>query len=221
MHLESKINEALDSISEHMIGSVNSASHRDLVQNAFRGFGVKVKVNTDDAVSKDKDMIIVTGEYSPWKVRQSIEVLLNYAPGGRRIKITKKIWKTLRFDLSQVLQHELIHRRQCSHIEVPSEDWAEHSCKIYASKTNIPAKKIAQEYFGSTEEIEAHAHCIMMELREWAPRTNPFDILRHPKRLRHNQSPTLKDYLETFDYDMRHPVLKRLFTKIVYWIEYI
>lgn len=219
MQFEPKINEALDKIADQIIGKVNSSSHQKLVQDAFRQFGVKIEVAVNDAVSKDKDMIVVTGAHSSWKVRQSIELFLNYAPGGKRIKITNKFWKIFRFDLSQVLQHELIHRRQCSHIKVPQEDWSEHNCKVYASKAKIPAKKESQEYFGSTEEIDAHAHCIMMELREWAPRTNPFDLLRHPRKLRQKQSPTLKEYLETFDYDMKHPALKRLFTKTVHWIE--
>ena len=219
MHLELKINEALDEIADQIIGLVNSSSHRKLIQDAFRQFGVKIKGDIDDAVSKDKDMIIITGEYSPWKVRQNIELVLNYAPGGRRIKMTKKVWKNLRFDLSQVLQHELIHRRQCAHIEVPKEDWSEHNCKVYASKAKIPAKKKAQEYLGATEEIEAHAHCIMMELREWAPRTDSLTLLRNPKKARNKQSPTLREYLSTFDFDMSHPVIKRLLKKIVYWIE--
>jgi len=29
----------------------------------------------------------------------------------------------------------------------------------------------------------------------------------------------MKDYLEAFDYDMNHPVMKRLMKQIVYWIE--
>ena len=120
---------------------------------------------------------------------------------------------------SQALQQELIHRKQCSHIAIPKEDWSEHNCKVYASKATIPAKKIAQEYFGSTEEIEAHAHCIMMELREWAPKINSITLLRNPKKVRPKQSPTLREYLETFDFDMRHPVIKRLHKKTVYWIE--
>ena len=219
MKLAPRINKALDDVADQLIGTTNSATHHKLIQKIFRQFSAKVFVAVDDAVSKDKDMIIVTGAYSPWKTRQNIEIVLTYAPGKKRILITKKIWKALRFDLSQVLQHELVHRRQCAHIKIPKEDWSDHNCKVYASKAKIPAKKEAQEYFGSTEEIDAHAHCIMMELREWAPKTNPFNILRHPTKLRAKQSPTLKEYLETFDYDMRHPALKRLFTKIVYWIE--
>ena len=145
---------------------------------------------------------------------------MTYPVQSKRVRITPKIWKTLKFELSQVLQHELIHRQQCSHIQVPKEDWEDHACKVYASKASVPAKKMAQEYFGSTEEIEAHAHCIMMELEHYAPRTDPYKFLRFPKKVQTRHSPTLKDYLETFDYDMKHPALRRLFKKIVYWIEY-
>jgi hypothetical protein len=217
MHLESKIIESLDNISDRIVGSVNSATHCKLVQGAFRQFGAKVRVALDHNISDDA--ILVTGEYSPWRTRQNIEVYLTYNSGAKRLPITKKIWKVLKFDLSQVLQHELIHRRQCRHIEVPKEDWADHTCKIYASKSAIPYMKVKQEYYGSTEEIEAHAHCIMMELKHFAPRTDPIKMLRGAKKIPQKKSPTMKDYLETFDFDMKHPVIKRLFKKIVYWIE--
>ena len=217
MHLANKVNAALDKIADQMIGSVNSAFHCKLVQDAFRPFGVKVRSVLDDIVSKD--MIIITGEYSPWRQRQSIEVYLTYKPGSKRVLVTEKVWRKLRFDLSQTLQHELIHKKQCEHIKIPSEDWENHACKVYASNAKIPAKRNAQEYYGSTEEIEAHAHCIMMELKHFAPRTDPIKLLSRGKGVPKKKSPTLRDYLETFDYNMKHPVIKRLFKKTVYWIE--
>ena len=217
MHLANKVNAVLDKIADQMIGSVNSASHCKIVQDAFRPFGAKVTVALDDNVSRD--MIIVTGAYAPWRQRQSIEVYLTYRPGSKRVLVTKKMWKTLRFNLSQTLQHELIHRMQCEHIEIPSKDWEDHACKVYSSKANIPAKRDSQEYYGSTEEIGAHAHCIMMDLKHFAPRTDPIKLLKRGKRVPEKKSPTLTEYLEAFDYDMSHPVIKRLFKKTVYWIE--
>ena len=70
-----------------------------------------------------------------------------------------------------------------------------------------------------TEEIEAHAHCIMMELKYFSPRTDPIKLLKKAKSLPRKKSPTLKDYLYVFDFDTTHPAIKRLFKKIVYWIE--
>ena len=218
MKLAKNINEALDSIADSMIGTANSASHRKIVQRVFRKYNAKVLVAVDDNVSED--MIVVTGQHLPWRIRQNIEIFLTYSIQSKRVRITSKMWKTLKFELSQVLQHELIHRQQCYHIQVPKEDWEDHACKVYASKASVPAKKLAQEYFGNTEEIEAHAHCIMMELEHYAPRTDPYKFLRFPKKVQTRHSPTLKDYLETFDYDMKHPAIRRLFKKIVYWIEY-
>lgn len=218
MKLAKNINAALDSIADSMIGTANSASHRKIVQRVFRKYNAKVLVAVDDNVSEN--MIVVTGQHLPWRIRQNIEIFLTYSVQSKRVRITSKMWKTLKFELSQVLQHELIHRQQCYHIQVPKEDWEDHACKVYASKASVPAKKTAQEYFGNTEEIEAHAHCIMMELEHYAPRTDPYKFLRFPKKVQTRHSPTLKDYLETFDYDMKHPAIRRLFKKIVYWIEY-
>jgi len=180
MHLANTINRALDKIADQMIGSVNSASHCKLVQDAFRPFKAKIRVALDDVVSKD--MIVVTGAYAPWRKRQNIEVYLNYKPGSKRVLVTKDVWKQLRFDLSQTLQHELVHRMQCEHIKIPSEDWEDHACKVYSSNANIPAKRDAQEYYGANDEIEAHAHCIMMELKYFAPRTDPIKLLQRGKK---------------------------------------
>ena len=217
MHLVNKVNAALDKIADQIIGSVNSASHCKIIQDAFRPFGAKVTVAIDDMVSKD--MIVVTGAYAPWRQRQNIEVYLTYKPSEKRVLITKKIWKKLRFDLSQTLQHELVHRMQCAHIKVPSDDWEDHACIVYSSNARVPAKRDAQEYYGSTEEIEAHAHCIMMELKYFSPRTDPIKLLQRGKGVPKKKSPTLYDYLETYDRNMSHPVIKRLLKKTVYWIE--
>ena len=217
MYLAHKVNAVLDKIADQMIGSVNSASHCKIVQDAFRPFGAKVVIALDDMVSKD--MIIVTGAYAPWRHRQSIEVYLTYKPGSKRIRITKTMWNQLRFDLSQTLQHELVHKMQCEHIKIPSEDWEDHACKVYASNANLPAKRNAQKYYGDTEEIDAHAHCIMMELKYFAPRTDPIKLLQRGNRVPKKKSPTLHDYLETYDKDTSHPVIKRLLKKTVYWIE--
>ena len=103
MHLANKINGSLDNIADRLIGSVNSATHCKIVQDAFRPFGAKVQVVLDDSVSDN--MIVVMGEYLPWRSRQNIGILLTYSPGSKRIPITEDVWKTLKFDLSQVLQH--------------------------------------------------------------------------------------------------------------------
>ena len=56
-------------------------------------------------------------------------------------------------------------------------------------------------------------------IKEFSPRTDPINLLKRAKKISQKKSPTLKDYLETFDFDMKHPVIRRLFKKIVYWIE--
>ena len=211
------IERALDKITPKIIGKVNSAVHGKIIQEAFKPFGVKVKISKDDLVATD--MIVVTGQISQWKVRQSIEVFLNYNPKTLRIELTESIWKQLRFELSQVLQHELIHRRQCSYMNTPSEEWIDHNCKVYASKAVLPKKREAQEYLGSTDEIEAHAHCIMMDFKHYFPRTDPIKLLKQARKIPRSKSYTLKDYFVAFDGNMNHPAMKRLFKKVVYWIE--
>lgn len=211
------IESALDGATSLIVGKINSSSHCEIIQNIFRPYGAKVRIATDDLVTPGT--IVVTGQNAQWKVRQSIEIYLAYHPKARRVLVTESLWKQLKFDLSQTLQHELIHRMQCSYMTVPSEDWIDHNPKVYASKAKIPKKKEAQEYLGSTDEIEAHAHCIMMDLRYNFPRTDSIKLLKQAKKNPKAKSTVLKNYLETFDYDMSHPVLKRLFKETVYWIE--
>ncbi|HIA11717.1 MAG TPA: hypothetical protein EYN69_06550 [Flavobacteriales bacterium] len=217
MILGGEIESALDKIACLLVGKVNSAAHQKIIQSALKSFGAKVSITSDHNVSLGK--IVVTGEHCSWKVRQNIELFLNYHPDSYRALITDKSWKVLRFDLSQTLQHELIHRDQCSYMTFPKDEWEDHNCKVYASRGKTYRQKEVQEYFGSTEEIAAHAHCIMMELRENAPRTNPIKLLKNAKKIPRKKSPGMKDYLEAFDYDMNHPVMKRLMKQIVYWIE--
>ena len=217
MILGGEIESALDNIAYLIIGKANSATHQKIIQSAFKSFGSKVSIASDHNVSPG--MIVVSGEHCPWKVRQNIELFLNYHPDSYRSLVTENSWKGLRFDLSQTLQHELIHRDQCAYMTFPKDEWEDHNCKVYASRAKTFRQKEIQEYFGSTEEIAAHAHCIMMELRENAPRTDPIKLLKNAKKIPRAKSPGLKDYLEAFDYDMNHPVMKRLMKQVVYWIE--
>jgi len=217
MKLGGQVEAALDKIAYQIVGKTNSASHCKIIQQCFRPFGVKVEVVFDDLVPKNT--IIITGAHSPWRVRQKIEIFLNYNSDSRRCRITKAKWNNLRFDLSQVLQHELIHKEQCSYMVIPGEEWEDHHCKVYASKSKVPHIKQNQEYFGSTEEIKAHAHCIMMELIKLSPRTDPTKLLKRASKIPRAKSPTLKNYFEAFDYDVNHPVMKRLLKQVVYWIE--
>ena len=177
MILGGEIESALDNIAYLIIGKANSATQLKIIQSAFRPFGSKVSIASDHNVSPG--MIVVSGEHCPWKVRQNIELFLNYNPDSYRALVTEDSWKGLRFDLSQTLQHELIHRDQCAYMTFPKDEWEDHNCKVYASRAKTFRQKEIQEYFGSTEEITAHAHCIMMELRENAPRTDPIKLLKN------------------------------------------
>jgi hypothetical protein len=191
--------------------------HEDLikiVQSCLSPFGVKVKKQYD--ANLDWQSIAVSGLFDSQIQRRNITLFLYFSWGSEWFRISEKNWKDLRFQLSQCVQHELIHRRQASYRQHLDNDYALY----YDVKASNSLDKQTMDYLAEFDEIEAYAHDIAMEIREFYPRTNPYQVLRTINRRKRIWSWTYyqRSFKNSEDWS---EVRQRLLKKTYQWLPHI
>jgi hypothetical protein len=143
--------------------------------------------------------------------RKSITINMAYAPGDRWIKFSAYRWRRVSRLLADTILHEIIHMRQArarQFKDLPG----------YESTAYYARQRRAQEYLGHSDEIGAYAFNIACEL--WDQFGDDWDAVRSyidSDQARRRKRSSLHYYLKTFDWDHKHPVVRRLKTKIVYY----
>jgi hypothetical protein len=191
--------------------------HEDLIkmlQSCLSPFGVKVKKQYD--ANLDWQSIGVSGLFDSQIQRRNITLFLHFSWGSEWFRISEKNWKELRFQLSQCVQHELIHRRQASYRQHLDNEYALY----YDIKTSNSLDKQNMDYLAEFDEIEAYAHDIAMEIREFYPKANPYQILRTINRRKRIWSWTYyqRSFKNSEDWG---DVRRRLLKKTYQWLPHI
>ena len=110
---------------------------------------------------------------------------------------------TFLFYISQAVQHELIHKYQWFMREYDTSE-----PQKYKSKEKDPKIRQAQEYLGHTDEIDARANDLWLEIKHAKKDINCLASLKDLVK----DSDTLTGYIATFG-DSDHKVVKRLLTR--------
>ena len=151
--------------------------------------------------------------YDDMKGRASIEVNFSYHPGDERLRLTDYRWKKLSKRFADVILHEIIHMRQ----------FRARGFKAlpgYQSTAASGKERKSQEYFGDTDEMGAFAFNIAQQM------INQFGY--DPASIKHyldsNDARRRKtswwyDYLNTFDWNHDHKIIRRMKRKILTQLE--
>lgn len=142
------------------------------------------------------------------------ELALIVHPGTEMINWNSAKWREFALALIDNLEHELIHQHQYR-----SRDFM--SNRGYKSNHPNPNVKEAQEYLGNPDEIDAYAHNLASEMIR---KSNDYDqALRLIKTFATTAmtkdqagrflSPSLYGYVKEFEFNNKHPVIKRLMKK--------
>jgi hypothetical protein len=164
---------------------------------------IKLKTHRDKNV--DKNQVIITGHYDSWEDEAnyaSIVIYANFNPDQGVIFMKNIDWHRLCVDLVECTGHEIIHQAQ---YRARDFDIGE---KIFVSGSKDAGRRLAQEYLGNPDEIEAYGYSIAAEIY----------LTIAPKRLnsKHVSKIALyKEYVETFG--IQHPVVREL---LVYVVKY-
>jgi hypothetical protein len=157
----------------------------------------------------------IGGLYDAERKRQPI--ILNIFFNKRQKKF---IWfqhhlKEFFFLVSQVLQHELVHKNQISQRPEDARDL--NSCYQVVARSDLQEEA---DYLSEFDEIDAYAHDIALEIVHYYPGTDRFEILRTINRRRFVYSWRL--YKKTFrDCDDWSDIRHRLLSKVYRWLPHI
>lgn len=202
MYLGRKIATALEKIAYS-----GEMGHREVIQPlraALKPFGVRVDHSYSDKLNGYE--FGVSGHYDGSRIRQPIHLVVYFSNDwlvhGARMKWTKQRRQEFCFKVSQVLQHELIHKCQAQYRDV---ELGYRAAKDPHRQTEL--------YLSNKDEIGAYAHDIMMELK-----TTEFgwNILRQIGRYR---IPSYNIYKKAFGRKDWHKVKNRLLKQVFKWME--
>lgn len=160
--------------------------------------------STDNKVPYD--FISVGGQYCD---RRS-EVFV-YANDFDCYKFTDKTWDRFKYKFIQTLMHELVHFMQYDNRD------DEPSYRYYKWNKSINENvNQDREYYSSTDEVQAYAHCVYMDFRYYKPNKS-IDKLVEDCVKRPN-SPTLREILKTFDFDIdSNETIKNILKEVYRW----
>ena len=112
-----------------------------------------------------------------------------------------------------MFKHEMLHQRQAQ-----SRDYLDHSAGKDQRDSNY-------EYMSRGDEIEAYAQDIADELVQKTSKEDAIDLLRMANKTAQFKdemgnflSPELFGYMAMWNFDSKHPVIKRLLKKIYQFI---
>lgn len=177
MHLAPKINRKLDGLRDEFRGVVGMENIAEPLERALRPWGVNVILEEDRSLRAGT--LGFGGLYDFSKKRRPIDIIIYYRSESYNFTETK--WRQFRFGVSQVLQHELVHKYQYAY-RVGFEDGG--ATLYYDIKAGEKSDKEHMDYLAELDEIDAYAHDIAMEILEYYPRHNPYEILATVSRRR-------------------------------------
>lgn len=136
-----------------------------------------------------------------------IEITLVYSPYESMLIFDNEGFDSLTKRLCDAVAHEQIHKYQYR-----ERFW---ECWDYDIPDGEDDIKIAQMYLGNKDEIDAYSHNIANELLDYADYQNVLTLLAKPTIIKLEQSINLWVYINTFERNVNHPVIKRLLKKIL------
>lgn len=210
MYLAPKINEALENNKHKFLGS---NSYRCIVRRLGMSFefpkDLKFRVETfSDIESND---FTVAGLYDMTTDKKYI--ILNLSEFTDYLYLDKTTFPLFKFFISQAIQHETIHQLQWQHRD-EINDPVKLDFRNFAGTLDEE-----REYLSDIDEIDAYAHDIAMELKEFYPNKNPYEQLKKINRLK--KLPSYSYYTSTFKNCNWQKVKNRLLFKTYKWIPHV
>lgn len=199
MYLGRKIATALEKCS--FSGEMGHRTIVDRLKVALKPFGVRIDHSYSDKLNGYE--FGVSGHYDGSRIRQPIKLVVFFSlDHGAKYHWTESRQKAFCFKVSQVLQHELIHKCQAQYRDGDT-----------GYQVAIDRRYQEELYLSNKDEIGAYAHDIMMELKQ---QKHGWNILRQIGRYR---IPSYNIYKNAFRQQDWHKIKNRLLKQVFKWME--
>ena len=172
MHLAPKINRRIAKMQTTLRGRVPLEVVLDQVQECCTPWRANVYLQPDPTLTPYASCSM-SGSYESSRKRRPIDIMLHFSDKIEVYNFTSRRWRNFRFLLSSVLQHELIHQQQYQ--RRPAE--IKETCLYYDVKAGEKSDKEYMDYLAELDEIDAYAHDIAMEIKEFYPTVDPYEVL--------------------------------------------
>lgn len=178
--------------------------------------GAKLVVKRDTKLRIEKGSKLqyysFSGYFDTDKDENAIRIFVHFASNRRTFRFTKRNYAEFIFMFSQVTQHEFLHEIQYAF----RPEHSERSIKVHHSDRLSKPQLKQIEYLSTWCEIEAHAHDIAMEIKQYYPNDNPNTIIRYIDKQRKLDS--YKLYKDTFKGTDWNRLKKSLLRKVWRWL---
>ena len=189
----------------------------ELEKTLRRKYDLEVKVEKSSKVSSSSIVVNAWYDDDDDRTGDDIPIRLNFIVSDPEVllNLDEKMWKKFSNEVADAVQHEYLHMTQYRNrgFTKPSK---------YKPKVKKELKDFynAKVYLGNSDEIEAYALNISSELlNTYRTKRKTIANLKRLDKSLFKASPNLFAYFMAFDFDSRHPVIRKLIKKVLLYVE--
>lgn len=196
--------------------SLSPTDFSNKIREILRFFKIPVKVRSCYNTKTGKNSVWVGGLYDSELDQNnatSITLCIQFHSPEVIIKASKNLFRRVCFSIADTMMHEIIHMRQYRRREykdIPG----------YESTAKLARKRNEQVYLGHDDEIDAYSFNIACQLldRFNGDKTSIVNYLNSDLNDKRLKKDGFKMYLDTFDHNHSHRVIRKLKKKVVNYI---
>lgn len=182
-----------------------------------RHYNIEITIEKSSRVSSGS--IVINAYYDPENDKNGedppIQIELKVSDPEVLLNLDEKMWTKFSNELSDAIQHEYLHMSQYRNRDfVKSSEYKPMISKEIKDFYN------SQVYLGNSDEIEAYALNISTELlNTYRTKQKTIANVKRLDKSLFKASPNLFAYFMAFNFDSRHPVIRKLLKKVLLYIE--
>jgi hypothetical protein len=179
------------------------------LSNYFKKWRTKIEFLPQKSKAKIYGIYVaVGGEYGPDERQCCLQI---YNTNFDKFPFTEATWKKFKYRIIQTHMHELIHFMQ---FDRRGDEWSNYI--VPYKKVKHEKKNIERRYLSEFDEIQAYAHCVLLDFKVYKPTITTEELINRAKCSK--DSSTLNYILKAFDYDYRNnEAIPKLMTHILKW----
>tara|TARA_Y100000034_G_scaffold134786_1_gene204241 strand:- start:1247 stop:1993 length:747 start_codon:yes stop_codon:yes gene_type:complete len=217
-----EIAQTMKSLEKQIIGKkIPISKFKRLLQDKFDNIPIEVTHIRDPKISPGEMNINAfynsDADEDPDFDEFPIEIQLIIGKGIKHIIIDNtELWTVFSKRFEDALLHELVHRAQAFQRHFKDTAWVKDS---YLNKRN-PKQKESQIYLADSDEIEAYSRDIASELmRSQKTKKRAITALKSIRKNSLKKSLSMFVYLTAFNFDMGHPVIRKVIKKVLWFLD--
>jgi hypothetical protein len=174
-----------------------------------------IKVSKSTGTDVEFGWVYIGGTYygdHDQDFKKCIEIVFVYNPFDEKVTLGPITFRHMCRSFADTILHEIIHMRQYRR-----RNWKQ--LPFYQSNAAKSDQRREQEYLGCSDEIDAYSFNIACELADKFK--NPKDIADYISKTHRRgrlKSSSLRMYLKAFDYNTKHPIIRKLKKRVIGYV---